>query len=111
MARAFAEQMGQMGREYNLCRKYGADHQVSVAFLTPDLSVLHTWPFNFGTEAEMQKALSGPGRCAIPVGLIYEVVDPDGGKVMGARQFLNTPLVTLALKNRIANDQPTDAVQ
>lgn len=104
MARALVEQMGQLGKEYGLCKTYGKDYSVAVAFLTPDLSVLNTWPFNLGKEAEMQTALSGPGRCTIPVGLVYEVMDPDGGRMMGARVFLNTPLVVMALKQRITNE-------
>jgi hypothetical protein len=107
MARALVDQMKQMGSEYDLCRKYGeeGDFVVAVAFLTPDLSVLNTWPFNPGKEAEMQVALSGPGRCSIPVGLVFDVKGKDGKVVRGARPFLNTPLVRMALEKRLASDE------
>lgn len=105
MARALVEQMKQMGSEYGLCKEYGKDYAVAVAYLTPDLSVLNTWPFHVGKEAEMQSALSGPGRCVIPVGLVFDVQAKDGKVTRGARPFLNTPLVRMALEQRLASDE------
>jgi len=80
---------------------YAKDFHVAIAYMTPDLSMLFTWPYEPGKEADIQDRLSGQGKCCIPVGLVFGVHDPKGGWWSGARPFLTTPLVIMALKQRV----------
>jgi len=105
MARALAAQMADAGREDGLAKEYGKDHHIAIAYMTPDFSQLHTWPYAPGKEAEIHSQLTGPGRCCIPVGLIFEVLEGKEGRRMGARPFLITPLVMMALKQRITESK------
>ncbi|HZR58465.1 MAG TPA: hypothetical protein VFA74_16450 [Terriglobales bacterium] len=102
-ARALAMQIESVSTNYGLSKKYAEDFHVSIAYMTPDLSTLYTWPYEPGKEAEIQQRLSGPGTCCIPVGLVFGVRDrkQGGGWLSGARPFLNTPLVRLALQQRL----------
>ena len=83
--------------------KYGENYHVSIAWMTPDLSMLMTEPYTPGKDAEIQQKLSGPGSCCIPVGLIFGILDPqhDNSWLAGARPFLVTDLVVMALKQRL----------
>ncbi len=74
------------------------DFHVHIAYLTPDLSVLSTQPFEPGYEALIQAALSG-STCAINVGLVFSIRDWEReNTVAGARPFLDTPLVRKAFE-------------
>ena len=78
------------------------DYNVHVAYVTPDLSALFTVPFMPGQEAAIQAELSGPGRCAIIVGLTFSLRDWDAGNwSVGVRPFLKTPLVEMAFENLV----------
>ena len=96
MARALAAQIELAGIK-------PTDFYVHIAYMTPDLSFLHTHKFERGLEATIQENLSGPGKCCIVVGLIFGIRDPEhgGNWLFGARPFLNTPLVIMALKQRL----------
>jgi len=108
MAHALAMQIGnalKMPEYANEFKKptYAEHYHVAIAYMTPDLSMLSTWPYEPGKEAEIQQQLSGPGKCCIPVGLFFGIRDPKQGAgwLSGARPFLNTPLVIMALKQRL----------
>lgn len=88
---------------------HAEDFGVSIAYMTPDLSVLHTLKFEVGQEAVIQAELSGgSGRCCIMVGLVFDVRDhaKGGGWLHGARPFLTTPLVLMALRQRMEESSP-----
>jgi hypothetical protein len=73
------------------------DFHVHIAYLTPDLSVLSTQAFELGHEPQIQTALSGP-TCAIVVGVLFAIRDWERKNwVVGARPFLETPLVRKAI--------------
>jgi len=73
------------------------DIKVSVAYLTPDLSALSTEAFEWGHEAALHTALSSV--CPIVVGLTFGIRDMERRNwIVGARPFLNTPLVNAAFK-------------
>ena len=75
------------------------DFWVHIAYTAPDLSALSTRPFAPGEEAAIQGELSGPGSCCIMVGLAFGIRDWERGNwVLGARPFLETPLVRTAFK-------------
>lgn len=85
---------------------HAEDFIVHLAYMTPDLSVLHTLKFEVGQEAAIQAELSGgSGKCCIMVGLIFGMRDTaqGGGWRIGARPFLTTPLVLMALKQTMEN--------
>jgi hypothetical protein len=86
----------------------GADHAkdfgVHIAYMTPDLSVLHTLKYEAGQEAAIQAELSGgSGKCCIMVGLVFGMRDHSKGGMwyFGGRPFLNTELVRMALAQRM----------
>jgi hypothetical protein len=78
------------------------DFHVHVGYMTPDLSMLWTRRYERGQEAAIQEDLSGPGKCCIPVGLVFGIRDPEHGGdwLIGSRPFLDTPLVRTALKQQ-----------
>jgi hypothetical protein len=80
---------------------------VHIAYLTPDLSMLFTRRYVKDKEAEIYAELAGPGSCSIMAGLFFGIIDPErnGEWVVGARQFLNTPLVTTAFKHLAENKE------
>jgi hypothetical protein len=82
---------------------HAKDFSMHIAFMTPDLSTLFTRRFELGQEAVIQAELSGPGMCCVMVGLVFGIRDHDHGGdwLIGARPFLATPLVLMALKQRI----------
>ena len=79
------------------------DFSVHIAYMTPDLSFLSTRRYEAGKEAAIYSDLAGPGKCCIVVGLVFGIRDREHGGdwLLGARPFLNTPLVLMALKQRI----------
>jgi hypothetical protein len=79
------------------------DFSVALCYMTPDLTTLHTHPYQRGREAAIQAELSGPGNCIITVGVIFGIRDPEhkDNWLFGSRAFLDTPLVRMALKQRI----------
>jgi hypothetical protein len=100
-ARLMSAQIVAMAKRYDVkfkSEKYGDNFHVAVAFLTPDLTTLNTWPYTPGQETETYKAISGQN--GICVALIFEIADAKE-KLMGARPFLITPLVMSALKERM----------
>jgi len=110
MARALAMQIPITAKNYKglkLSDKYGEDFHVAIAYFTPDLSAIFTHPYEPGKEAEIQEQLSGPGKCCIPIGLIFGIRDHERGARWwsGARPFLNTPLVIMALKQRVEENR------
>lgn len=111
-ARALAVQIGSTLNSPGFAKhfknpKYAEHYHVAVAYMTPDLSMLFTEPYTPGKELELQQRLSGPGTCCIPVGLVFGIRDTEGpGWYSGARPFLETPLVIMALKQRL-EDQNT----
>jgi hypothetical protein len=98
-ARALALQIGSEGFVLN------ENFFVHICYLTPDLSMLYTRRYVAGKEAAIYSELAGPGSCSIMAGLFFGIIDPerDGEWVVGARQFLNTPLVTTAFKQLAEN--------
>jgi hypothetical protein len=100
-ARALAVQIGAEGFTLN------ENFFVHIAYLTPDLSMMFTRRYVEGKESEIYSDLAGPGRCAIMAGLLFGIFDPErnGEPVIGARQFLNTPLITMALKQRVESQE------
>jgi hypothetical protein len=73
------------------------DFWVHIAYLTPDLSVLSTQPFEPGKEAAIQAELSGQGMFCIVVGLVFGLRDWENKHwTLGSRIFLRTPLVNAA---------------
>ena|ERR1700677_1351481 len=88
------------------------DISVQLAYMTPDLTILSTLRFKPGKEEEIYAELTGPGKCAVMVGLIFGIRerDPEVLKkfenqdvwVLGAKRFLDTELVRAALEQRIA---------
>lgn len=82
---------------------YGTDYHVAIAYMTPDLSMLSTWPYEPGKEAEIHAKLSSTGSCCIMVGLVFGMRDLERGGAFyyGGRPFLNTPLVREALAQRM----------
>jgi hypothetical protein len=102
-AHALAMQIESVSENYGLSKTYGADFHVAIAYMTPDLSSLSTWPYEPGKEADIQKRLSASGTCCIPVGLVFGIRDrkQGGGWLSGARPFLETPLVRMALQQRL----------
>ena len=115
MARALAMQIGNTLKtpEYSENFKnpsYAEHYHVAIAYMTPDLSMLFTWPYEPGKEAEIQERLTGTGKCCIPVGLVFGIRDPKqgGGWLSGARPFLNTPLVIMALKQPVGREHDGD---
>jgi hypothetical protein len=89
------------------------DTSVLLCYMTPDLAILSTLPFRAGQEEKIYAELTGPGKCAIMVGLIFGIherdpkvtakfSDPDGVWLLGQKPFLNTDLVRTALSQRIA---------
>lgn len=82
---------------------YGTDYHVAIAYMTPDLSTLFTWPYEPGKESEIHARLSGVGSCSIVVGLVFGMRDPErgGAEYYGGKVFLDTPLVRMALAQRM----------
>jgi hypothetical protein len=81
---------------------HAKDFGVQIAYMTPDLSVLHTLKYEAGREAAIQAELSGgSGRCCIMVGLVFGMRDSDGTWYHGGRRFLDTELVRMALAQRM----------
>jgi hypothetical protein len=75
------------------------DFHVHIAYLTPDLSVLSTQPFEIGYEPLIQTSLSGT-TCSIMVGILFLIRDWERKNwAVGARAFLDTPLVRKAIEN------------
>jgi hypothetical protein len=79
---------------------------VHIAYMTPDLSMLFTRKFEPGDKAAATIQADLSGQCCIMVGLIFGIVDPENhdSALGGARPFLNTPLVMMALKQRLESD-------
>lgn len=79
---------------------------VHIAYMTPDLSMLFTRKFEPGDKAAATIQADLSGQCCIMVGLIFGIIDPDNhdNALGGARPFLNTPLVMMALKQRLESD-------
>lgn len=77
---------------------------VVIAYMTPDLSVLHTRKFVPGAEKHLQNELAA--ECCIMAGLIFGIRDPDHNNewLVGEKPFLNTPLVRSALSQRIESE-------
>lgn len=96
IARAMAAQIEAAGIK-------AGDYHVHLAYMTPDLSSLFTHRFERGLEAKIQENLSGTGNCCIMVGIVFGIKDAEKGGLwlFGARPFLNTPLVLMALKQRL----------
>jgi hypothetical protein len=80
---------------------HAKDFVLTIGYLTPDLGILYTKKFVEGHEAELQKALAS--ECAIFCGLIFGIREGKGW-LLGARPFLNTPLVLSALKGRLESE-------
>jgi hypothetical protein len=86
------------------------DFHVHIAYMTPDLSMLSTHPFVPGEEATIQAELSG--MCCIMVGLAFALRDwTNKNWIVGARPFLDTPLVHLAFKHWLQEMFITNAPQ
>jgi hypothetical protein len=82
------------------------DFALVIAYMTPDLSTLFTTRFVSGRGAEIAKELSAKDTCALPVGLIFGIQDPEHNRewLFGVKPFLTTPLVISALKQRLDSD-------
>jgi hypothetical protein len=83
--------------------KHDEDFQVHIAYLTPDLSMLFTERYIRGEESAIHAKLAGPGTCCIMAGLVFGIRDKEHGGdfLIGARPFLETPLVLSALRQRM----------
>lgn len=79
---------------------------VHIAYMTPDLSMLFTRKFEPGDKAAAKIQADLSGQCCIMVGLLFGIRDPDhdDDAWIGARPFLSTPLVLMALKQRVESD-------
>lgn len=83
--------------------KLNEDFFVHIAYLTPDLSMLFTRRYIPGQESTIHSELAGPGSCCIMAGLVFGIRDNERGGdfLIGARPFLETPLVLTALRQRM----------
>jgi hypothetical protein len=73
---------------------------VHISYLSPDLTVLSTLAFEPGKESQLYEKLST--GCSIMAGLIYAIRDAERGSILvGAKPFVDTPLVREALKQRV----------
>jgi hypothetical protein len=79
---------------------------VHIAYMTPDLSMLFTRRFKPGKDEAAQIQADLASKCCIMVGLIFGMKDPDHDNewLIGARPFLNTPLVVMALQQRVESE-------
>lgn len=86
------------------------DFEVAIAYMTPDLTTLNTWPYDPKREGEILDELLGPGKCTIPVGLIFAILDHERGtRQQGARPFLNAEIVKFALEQRLKQEFDSNA--
>jgi len=110
-AAALKQQLGAALEEEGLNPE---DCTVHIAALTPDLSMLLTHKFTDGTTEGMEKLHARvTSVCSIMVGLIFAIEETDAAaikkfgrkhKVLGAKPFLNTKVVSEALQHRIDSD-------
>ena len=82
------------------------DFAVHIAYMTPDLSMLFTRKFEPGDKAAAKIQADLSAQCCIMVGILFGIIDPDNDDdaLIGARPFLDTPLVVTALKQRVESD-------
>jgi hypothetical protein len=114
IAKAFDQQLKAEMAEQGL---QPDDTRVLLCYMTPDLVILSTLAFKAGREEEIYSVLTGPGKCAVMVGLIFGIherdpkvtskpkfKDPDGVWLLGQKAFLNTEIVRSALLQRIVQE-------
>jgi hypothetical protein len=87
---------------------------VHLAYMTPDLTILSTLQFITGQEEIIYEELTGAGKCAIMVGLIFGIRERDpnvlkklnredeGVWLLGQKPFFTAEPVRSALSQRIA---------
>jgi hypothetical protein len=74
------------------------DFHVRIAYLTPDLASLGTLPFTPGKEEGLQGLLLE--QCTYMVGVVFALWDDEKKNwIVGARQFISTPLVDRAFNS------------
>lgn len=100
IAAAFYRQLKEVMR----LRELGSEFKVHIAYLTPDLCFLFTKLYEPGQEKQILEFLSQ--GCHIMAGLLFGIRDPEhsGDWLIGAKPFLNAPLVVSALKQRMDSE-------
>jgi hypothetical protein len=73
-----------------------------VCYLSPDLTTLWTLKYIPGEEQKLNEELNQ--SCGVIIGLMFGVLEPGHGWLMGVRPFLDTPLVLEAFKARLSSD-------
>lgn len=97
IAGAFYHQAAELMNARKLDTK---DLFVHISYLSPDLTVLSTMAFEPGKESQLYEKLSA--GCSIMAGLIFAIRDKERESILvGAKPFVDTPLVREALKQRV----------
>ena len=83
------------------------DFGLQIAYMTLDFSVLFTRRYTPGNEQKLYEELSQEKGGVLMVGLIFGMKDPDDPKgrwLVGSKRFLDTPLVRMAIQQRVDSE-------